>query len=44
MVALELILKKCDDFNVLDKLLIPSTPTEIMIYILEKISIVISIS
>ncbi|XP_029341517.1 sperm-associated antigen 6-like [Acyrthosiphon pisum] len=41
IVALEQILKKCDDYNVLDKLLIPSTPTEIMIYILEKISIIL---
>jgi len=43
IVALELILKKCDDFNVLDGLLIPPIPDEIIIYILEKLSKVISI-
>jgi len=38
IIALEQILKNCDDFNVLEKLLTPSIPTEIMIFILEKIS------
>ncbi|XP_025191306.1 sperm-associated antigen 6-like [Melanaphis sacchari] len=38
IVALEQILKNCDDFNVLEKLLTPSVPIEIMIFILEKIS------
>jgi len=38
IVSLEQILSKCDDFDVLEKLLIPSIPTEIMINILDKIS------
>ncbi|XP_027841252.1 sperm-associated antigen 6-like [Aphis gossypii] len=38
LIALEQILKNCDDFNVLEKLLTPTIPTEIMMFILEKIS------
>jgi hypothetical protein len=38
IVALEQILTNCDDFNVLENLLTPSIPVEIMIIILDKIS------
>lgn len=42
--ALQQILNECDDYFVLDKLLKPSIPDEIMSYILDKISKVLSFS
>lgn len=37
-VALQLILNGCDDYIILEKLLLPSSPVEMMTYILEHIS------
>jgi len=36
--AIEVILSKCDDFITLEKLLTPSTPIDIVVYILDKMS------